>query len=283
MKNRLRTMLALALFGATALGQAPPAALVKAPVDAAVAKLPVYEVASVREDKSDSGMTSFNGTPSGIRISGAPMVNLLKDAYGLYDSTDDQVIGLPPWAKAERFDIDAKVANEDVAAYRKLTREQRAAMLQAVLEDRFQLKAHHETNDGPVYNLVLGKHGSKLTVTNPEVTGAAGSHVSGCKQGCMSSNNGHLEAKGVEIKDIAAFLTDETQRTVIDKTGLTGKYDFTLDWTSLRWGPKDATNQPGAPPEIFTAVQEQLGLRLEAGKGPVESVVVDHIEEPSAN
>jgi uncharacterized protein (TIGR03435 family) len=78
-------------------------------------------------------------------------------------------------------------------------------------------------------------------------------------------------------------LTGETQRTVIDKTGLAAKYDFTLDWTSLRYGPKDAANLPGAPPEIFTAVQEQLGLKLESARGPVESVVVDHIEEPSAN
>ena len=247
------------------------------------AKLPVYEVVSVHENKADDGNMSFNGTPSGIRLSGVTLVELLKQAYGLLYSTEDQVIGLPAWAKSKRYDIDAKVGDEDVAAYGKLTREQRNDMIRALLEERFNLKAHRQTTEGPVYDLVVGKRGSKLTPTNSEVTGATGSLVSACKKGCMSSRNGHLEAKGVEMKDVAAFLTNETQRTVIDQTGLTREYDFTLDWTSLRWGPKDGANLPGAPPEIFTAVQEQLGLRLESGKGPVASVVVDHIEEPSDN
>jgi uncharacterized protein (TIGR03435 family) len=277
MKTTYQIALTLASFAMPAFGQA--AAQSAAPGF----KVPVYEVVSVHENKADDGNISFNGTPSGIRLSGVPLVELLKDAYGLRYSTDEQVIGLPAWAKAKRWDIDAKVGEDDVAAYRKLTREQRDEMMQALLEDRFKLKAHRETTEGPVYDLVVGKHGSKLTPTNPEVNGPAGSRVSGCKQGCMSSSNGHLEAKGVELKDIAAFLTNETQRTVLDKTGLTGDYDFTIDWTSTRWGPPDAANKPGAPPEIFTAIQEQLGLKLEAAKGPVDSVVVDHVEEPSAN
>jgi uncharacterized protein (TIGR03435 family) len=277
MKTTYQIALTLASFAMPAFGQA--AAQSAAPG----VKVPVYEVVSVHENKADDGNISFNGTPSGIRLSGVPLVELLKDAYGLRYSTDEQVIGLPAWAKAKRWDIDAKVGEDDVAAYRKLTREQRDEMMQALLEDRFKLKAHRETTEGPVYDLVIGKHGSKLTPTNPEVNGPAGSRVSGCKQGCMSSSNGHLEAKGVELKDIAAFLTNETQRTVLDKTGLAGDYDFTIDWTSTRWGPPDAANKPGAPPEIFTAIQEQLGLKLEAAKGPVDSVVVDHVEEPSAN
>jgi uncharacterized protein (TIGR03435 family) len=277
MKKLLAALLGFGSLTSAALGQAPAQA---APLGAGV---PVYEVVSVHENKADDGNISFNGTPSGIRLSGVPMVELLKDAYGLRYSTDEQVIGLPAWAKAKRWDIDAKVGEDDVAVYSKLTREQRDQMMQALLEDRFKLKAHRETTEGPVYDLVVGKHGSKLTPNNPEENGPAGSRVSGCKKGCMSSSNGHLEAKGVELKDIASFLTNETQRTVLDKTGLTGDYDFTIDWTSTRWGPPDAASKPGAPPEIFTAVQEQLGLRLEAAKGPVDSVVVDHIEEPSAN
>jgi uncharacterized protein (TIGR03435 family) len=264
-------------------GSLTAAALAQASAPGPAIKVPVYEVVSVRENKADDGNISFNGTPSGIRLSGVPMVALLKDAYGLRYSTDEQVIGLPAWAKAKRWDIDAKVGDDDLAVYRKLTREQRDEMMQTLLEDRFKLKAHRATTEGPVYDLVVGKRGSRLTPNNPEVNGPAGSRVSGCKKGCMSSNDSHLEAKGVELKDIAAFLTNETQRTVIDKTELTGDYDFTLDWTSTRYGPPDAANKPGAPPEIFTAIQEQLGLKLEAAKGPVDSVMVDHIEEPSAN
>jgi uncharacterized protein (TIGR03435 family) len=271
-KNRLG-LAGLILFGISAWGQSMP--------PAPAAKLPVYEVVSVREHKDAHG-NSFNGTASGVRIT-ASLAEVLKEAYGLFYLTDDQIVGLPPWAKSKEFDIEAKVADEDVAAYRKLTREQQGAMLLQALQDRFALKAHRETAEGPVYYLVVSRNGLKLALTNPEVNGPAGSHMSGCKSGCMWSSDGHLEAKGVDMTKIAGFLNRETQRTVIDKTGLTGSYDVTLDWTSTRYGPADAANQLGAPPEIFTAIQEQLGLKLEPGKGPVETIVVDHMEEPTAN
>jgi uncharacterized protein (TIGR03435 family) len=242
-------------------------------------KLPIFDVVSVKENREGTGNISFNSAPAGISITGAPMVNLVMEAYGLYNANEDQVEGLTGWAKAKRFDITGKVAEPDVPKLQTLTREQSGDMLLTVLVDRFHLAAHREVRQMPVYALVLTKHGSKLVATNPDVFGPAGSHVSGCKAGCMSSNERHLDGKGVGSEEIAQFLTRKLHRKVIDQTGLTGKYDLSLDWKPEQEQGADASNAA----DLLTAIQEQWGLKVEAAKGPVEYVVVDHVEEPSAN
>jgi uncharacterized protein (TIGR03435 family) len=247
------------------------------PAAPTAAKPIAYDVVSVKQDRSGSDNISFHSSRAGIRITNAPLIDLLRDAFGLDHSTDDQITGLPAWAKSERFDIDAKVAEEDIPAIHDATNAQRQEMLRTILGDRFRLVAHRETRQKPVYALIVGKHGSKLIASNPEVPGTG--HVNGCREGCMSTNNTHTEAKGITIETLTAFLTRQTDRTVIDKTGLTGKFDLTLDWTP----PEQSGSATATAPELFTALEEQLGLRLESQKGSVEGLVVDHIEEPSAN
>jgi uncharacterized protein (TIGR03435 family) len=263
-------------------GQSVPAFHSTAPSSAALAsgeKLPVFDVVSVKENREDTGNISFNSAPAGISIKGAPMVNLVMESYALFNANDNQVEGLPPWAKTKRFDITGKVAEADIPKLRGLTREQSGAMLLSVMVDRFHLVAHTEVRQMPVYALVVAKHGSKLVATDPDAFGPAGSHVSGCKAGCMSSSERHLDGKGVGTEGIARFLTNKLHRTVIDRTGLTGKYDFALDWKPEEEQGADAGNAA----DLLTAIQEQWGLKVEAAKGPVEFVVVDHVEEPSAN
>ena len=246
---------------------------------AADQKPPPFDVVSVKEDKSDSENTSFNSDPSGIKISGARLGDLIREAYALYESTKDQVLGLPAWSKTERFDIDAKVAEGDIPKLKGLTREQSGEMLRWILVDRFQLTAHRETREMPVYELVIGKHGPMLAANNPDVPSPESSKTSGCRAGCMASDGRHLDAKGVGTEAIAGFLTRRTQRPVIDKTGLTGKYDFSLDWSSEEARESGTTSAP----DLFAAIQEQLGLKLQAAKGLARVVVVDRVAEPSAN
>ena len=155
-------------------------------------------------------------------------------------------------------------------------------MLRSILVDRFHLVAHREMREVPVYELVVGKHGSKLTPTDAGVASPEGSKTHGCHAGCMSSDNRHLDAKGVGMEAVCGFLSGKTQRTVVDRTGLASLYDFSLDWTA-----DDAHENGLAPassaPELLTALQEQLGVRLQPSKGMVAMIVVDRVEQPSPN
>jgi uncharacterized protein (TIGR03435 family) len=159
-------------------------------------------------------------------------------------------------------------------------------MLQALLAERCKMMTHRETKDLPVFSLVIAKNGPKLVEANPdEITSIS------------TSRNGASElitGKARSIADLARWLSVSLGCPVLDMTGLTGKYDFKLEWT-----PDDAPTQPSAGgaasnppppasvdssgPSLFTAIQEQLGLKLESGKGPVEIIVIDHIERPSGN
>jgi uncharacterized protein (TIGR03435 family) len=155
-------------------------------------------------------------------------------------------------------------------------------MVRALLEDRFQLKVHRETKEMPVYALVAAKDGPKLSV-------AADTSVHGGR-----TPPGAWNLKNVGTADLVKYLSQQLSRTVIDETGLSGHYDVKLEWKPERGeGGPEALGLPPAfdtasPPastgrSIFTAIQEQLGLKLESTKGPVEMVVIDHAEKPSAN
>lgn len=168
-------------------------------------------------------------------------------------------------------------------------------MLQALLEDRFQLKIHRETREGPVYFLAVARGGPKLhsftegsckpwpTPPPPQVT----------KEYCTRMIYGikpAVEIQGATLDEFSKLLRAVVGRSVIDKTGITGRFDmrveFSREGTDLPASPLKepaATADPGGPPSIFVALQEQLGLRLESGRGPVETLVIDHIEKPTEN
>jgi uncharacterized protein (TIGR03435 family) len=208
---------------------------------------------------------------------------LIGSAYNLQPGHEDHILGGPDWVQqqAHRYQIQAKIEESLYAAMQKMTpaqqREQVDLMEQSLLADRFKLKVHFETREMPVYALVVAKGGPKLTPA---------------KDGEPSRlfNTAETE-RGIETAATAITLDELVHspllfggRDVIDKTGLKGAYDFTLKWGREQPIVSDAGQEGGADaPLLFTAIQEQLGLRLVRSKGPVEVIVVDHIEQPSAN
>jgi uncharacterized protein (TIGR03435 family) len=257
------------------------------------AKLPAYEVVSIKPSQSNGPtMSRFMFTPSGFIGSNVPLKGLIQDAYGL---KEHQVFGAPSWLGSEFYDVEAKVEIPDVAVLHQLTAEQRERMLQPVLADRLQLKVHFETRDATVYELVVDKKGPKLQEAKPGDTypnGLKGPEGGG-GAGLMRMRPGQLTAQAIPISDLTQILSERLGNTILDKTGLPGKYDIKLQWQEEGRpaplpGPEGA--QPGvsvaqdsSDPPIFTALQEQLGLRLESRKAPIQVMVIDHVERPSAN
>jgi uncharacterized protein (TIGR03435 family) len=225
----------------------------------------------------------FSTTNVGLKM-------LIQNAYGL--KMPDMISGLPGWADSANFDVEAKMDAETVAALKAMPKEQadeqRRKMVQSMLADRFKLKVHRETKELPIYSLVVAKGGFKLKEADPNNTYANG--IKGpdgvAHGGMMRMGRGELTGQGIEMTGLANFLSQQVHRLVVDNTGLKGKYDFTLEWTPDEMeggGHPEAAAATSPGPTIYTALQEQLGLRLGSTKGPVETVVVDHVEMPSEN
>jgi bla regulator protein blaR1 len=276
------------------LNATPSRAQSQAPNSNAAA--PVYEVASIKPNKSGNNMLRFKITPDGLSLTGGTLHMLIENAY---DVQYFQITGDPSWFKSEKYDIEAKMDGSVAEELRKLSDDQRAAetrrMLQALLADRFQLKLHRDTKELPVYALVIAKTGLKVHEATPGDAYPNGFKGPDSRGGAgmmfMEGNGGPVRGQGIPMANLVHFLSQQLGRIVVDKTGLTGKYDFTLQWT-----PDESQGPPGGPPgidnapppdtsgpSIFTAIQEQLGLKLESQKGPVEILVIDHAEKPSAN
>jgi uncharacterized protein (TIGR03435 family) len=212
---------------------------------------------------------------------------LIRQAYGMMNSLDDKFLQVPDWARSDRFDIQAKVDPSDIAELPKLDATQRSLMLQSLLADRFKLVTRHEVREQPVYALVIAKNGLKFTKSKSDDTNPGGIEEGhGNKRpDAIHMSRGHLTAQSISMSNLEVMLTQITGRTVLDKTGLKGNYDVTLNWapddgqpTLLNGVPQEETR-----PSIFTALQEQLGLKLESQKAPVEVLVIDHVERPSEN
>ena len=247
--------------------------------ESATAKPLRFEVVSVKVNKTDSGNMSWQGKPDGMRMIGISLENLLMSAYGLYTSPEGPITGMPKWAETARFDVEARVAPEDLERYKNATTQQGQEILRALLEDRFALKATPVTNERPMYALVVAKGGPKLTPAK-EVIGPDGVPV---KRSRMATGSGSVEVTDGDLSTLVMNLTGATGWTVIDKTGLTGKYDYTLKWTPNAAADAGADSGKAAAPPVFTALQEQLGLRLDSTRGPVKGLTVEHVEMPSAN
>jgi uncharacterized protein (TIGR03435 family) len=271
-----------------------------------------FDVVSIKPH-TDEGMMmriGFRETPDGFSANGASLDLLLRNAFNL---SPDRILNEPDWAKSSRFDIEAKVAPEDAPRLKGLTRQQRWAMMIPVLQDRFGFKFHHETKDLEVYTLVVAKGGPRLKQADPAELAASAAPPAADKPGApnaltpgqvkpgqmrmrMSPQGMSLEAYAGTIDALADTISQQIGSTVVDKTGLTGKYDYTLTFmpdemsgpmAGLMRGapPPDAGAQTQEPtgPSIFAALQEQLGLKLEAQKAPVDVIVIDHMERLSAN
>jgi uncharacterized protein (TIGR03435 family) len=272
--------------------------LAATPAQNTAATAPVYEVASIKPNKYSSRMLGFGFLLERFTTTGATLKGLIREAYGV---EDDQISGAPNWLTSERYDIEAKAAASAADELRKLSFDQRRLeyrrMLQALLADRFRLTLHRESKELPVYALVPAKKGPKLQEAKPGDTYPNGmKDLEGHGHGdIMRFGSGILTGQGVPIEFLVRMLSQQQLgRPVLDKTGLTGKYDFTLQWTPeenrapMFKGTRDGGQGPDNPPDssgpsIFTAIQEQLGLKLEAQQGPAEVLVIDHVERPSEN
>jgi uncharacterized protein (TIGR03435 family) len=229
-----------------------------------------YEVSSIKVNNSGSGNSSGEFGPHHLRATNYTLKSLILLAYSI---PEFQLIGEPDWIGTLRFDIEAKTA--DGVQTTPGSEQQILTLLRSLLEDRFQLKVHRETREGAVFNLVVGKNCSKL-----KETAEKGAHRSGGMGG--GPDTAELTGTGYSIEDLIGRLAAQVGRPVIDKTNLSGKFDFKMTFNPRPLVGADSSKQSSAP-DIFTAIQEQLGLKLESSKGPVDVLVIDGVSKPSEN
>lgn len=266
-----------------------------------------FEVVSIHEDKSGAGFddVTMGATPDGFRARNVPLLSLIQGAYrpseGSLSFRLKQIIGLPNWAIFQiRYDVDARVSEADLPAWKDpaLQPEMLRSMLQAMLADRFNLAAHRETKVVPVYDLSVGNRGPKLTPYNGATLAEIqqkhpGAHaLTGDAAFAAGPNPGQQWFFGVTVSQLGTLLSNLAGRPVLDKTGLKGRYDVTYQIELLPPPPLPTDGVPPPPPspdsdffrsQISTIVEGQLGLKLKPGTGPVESLVIDHVEQPSEN
>jgi uncharacterized protein (TIGR03435 family) len=227
----------------------------------------------------------MRNTPDGFTAANMNVKSIIANAY---QTKQNSITGGPDWISTDRYDFEAKVTSFDPPNTHELTTDQRNQMLQSLLADRFHLAVHNETKEAPIYELTLAKGGSKLkpsTASNStqQVPLPSGSLPPGApvkRPIMMRQGPGTISSSNMTTAQLADSLSNQLHRPVVDKTGLTGTYDISLQYTPDNT-PADAPNANG--PALFTALQEQLGLKLDSTKGPVTNLVIDHIEPPSEN
>ena len=239
---------------------------------------PRFGVASIKPSLEPGAM--YVRTLAGGRLLvNAPARLMLMNAYGIQYS---QLAGIPDWLGSETWSVDARAEGNP-------TRDELMLMLQSLLEERFRLKVHHESREMSAYVLTVARNGPKLPAPKE---GACAAPVPGQPEPAappcgrvrilMSPQGVLMEGGGAAVTDLARVLAIPLSRPVIDRTALTGAYDIHLQFGNDTSGtadpPADATNAG-----VFTAIQEQLGLKLAAAKAPVDVLVIDHIERPAAN
>ena len=262
---------AVAVFVSTAAAQQTPPA-----------KGAEYEVVSVRPTGDKTGNMMISPKLDGYSATGATVKFMIMDAYGL--KNQDLISGLPRWASDDRFDVQARMDAEMIEAQKRLTPKERysahRAMVQALLADRFQLKVHMDEKEMPAYALVQSKGGFKLKKPESEDFEKSGAKLpDGTRGGMLMYRHDSITGQMVSIDALAQNLGMNLHRRVIDRSGIIGAYDFTL-----KFAPEDApTGGVEAAPSLFTALEEQLGLKLESIRAKIETVVVDRVEHPTAN
>ena len=249
---------------------------------APTAPLPVYDVVSIHPHASGDDNVDVTSRDGSFMASNVSLKHLISEAYGI---REDLISGLPGWAESARFDITAKTTDPNPSALKNLTREQNGAMLRPMLTDRFQVKVHNEIKTLPVFDLVLTRSGPKFQKSSaPAIDPNHPAPEGKPTPGGVWIHYYDLTATAITLSTLANVLADQLNRTVIDKTGLTGVFDLKLKWTPDRL-LNNATDDgsQNLPPSLLTALQEQLGLKLDSSKGPVETLIVDHAEKPSPN
>jgi uncharacterized protein (TIGR03435 family) len=282
-----RAMCVVLLTGimvSSAVGQSGPVASV---TDSQTAEKLVpgatYDVATIKPSDPNA-----NGGGAGIRPNGSFYTrsqSLKGIVCAAYEVRAFQCVGGPGWLESDHYDIEAKPDSATTEQLLKLDPKQRGLvhqrMQQALFADRLKLKVHYETREMPIFALVVAKGGLKMHEAKAGDTyesGLKGSNGKAFGGGSFSVGNGKMIAQGISIDGLAGQLAATTSHVVSNKTGLTGVYDFTLQYANSDPPPLDST-----APSIYTALEEQLGLKLEPAKGPVKVLVIDHVERPAEN
>jgi uncharacterized protein (TIGR03435 family) len=258
--------LAILSLGFSALQAQQPSVAV-----GAIDKVPSFEVASIKPSKPDDGNHDWDSDSDRLTIENYTLRDLIASAYGLKSTS--QVVGGPGWLDKQHFDISAKVDDTELAKLKGITRSENSKefnlMMQSLLAERFGLKVSHDRRTIPVFALVVIKSGIKFTPA-----------AANDDKHNFGVHNTHMVAAGATMEALADYLTrmhESEDRVVVDRTGLTGDYNFTLDWTRDRGDgiPPDA-QYPG----LITALHEQLGLELKPDKAFVDVIVVASASEP---
>jgi uncharacterized protein (TIGR03435 family) len=242
---------------------------------------------------------TYQNTPHEFIASYISVQALIRNAYGL---EDNQIFGAPSWLDSDLYETHAKTSDAVAEKLEKLTPDQRGdayrEMLKALLADRFKLTIHPETKEIPIYELSIAKNGIKLQEAKPGDTyangiiGANGRRGAGAiRTGTEADGHKFIRAQAIPIAYLISVLTSELGSRVADRTGLTGKYDFILRWTpesprqmaegSQGSGAAVSTDSSGLP--LFTAIQDELGLKLEPRKSRIVAIVIDHVERATPN
>jgi uncharacterized protein (TIGR03435 family) len=270
----------------------------------AYAQSPAFETASVKANKGGGppGM-EIRVTPNGGFIAtNAPLRTLVRESFRVQDY---QLIGLPDWAATERFDITARAAEAALGAeaLAKAATPEWQPRVQALLRDRFRMSARFETREMPMYSAVVvradGRLGPRLTATPASTTEyCVGQRRPGddrppadpARAACgIRQSIGTMQGRDMPLAALWRFVSQQAGRAVVDRSGLTGNYDFDLTWTPEQFANRETpavvngnSIDPNGP-SLFTALQEQLGLKLDAQRGPVDVLVVERIERPTEN
>jgi len=240
------------------------------------------DVVSIKENRSGTEPGRLSIPPNGDRIfiSNSPMFRMIGFAFN--KQRNDLIVGLPDWTREARWDVEATIAEESLDAFRQMPFEKQEEVLQQILEDRCGLVAHTGKKEAPVYALTVAKSGLKFAEVSREREEEA------TNQGWdLTQSAGRIEGRAVPIDALLYALSKVgLERQVVNRTGLLGRYDFVLTWAPNGglMGSESAGDQANmATASLFTALQEQLGLKLEATRAEVDAVIVTHIERPSAN
>jgi len=228
-------------------------------VPSAAQSQPAFDVVSIHRNVH-GGDARVDIVQGRVTMNNATLRTLIRNGY---DIQNFQFAGGPSWLDSDAYDISAITAD-----HAEVSEKQYRALVRTLLAERFGLKVHWETRQGDVYALIVAKNGPKLKVGDPSKETGLNTNIAG--------HEGRMVGINAPVFYLSTVLSNKLSHPVIDKTGLQGKYDWTLVWDP---DPGSESTEPS----IFTAVQEQLGLKLEPTKLPIDTVIIDHIEQPSAN
>lgn len=233
---------------------------------------PSFEIATIKPSDPNAHGKGFGGPPGRFLTRSTTLADLIMDAYGVHTK---QVVGGPDWMSTQRFDIEAKPDTPGAA-----NDSQNRLMMRKLLASRFALKSHAEKRELSAFVLTVAKGGPKLEKSEDAPNSPTAFSF---------RSLGNLIFRNITMTDFASWMQTVLDRPIVDHTGLQGRFQGVLKWNpdesqfAVFGPPPHPSTAPDAPPDLYTAIQEQIGLRLDAAKTPVTVMVLDHVEEPSEN